>query len=297
MTDYEKIWDTSLRIQTTGRDETNADEYHHPYEPTPYSVLERLADSGLISKDDVVLDYGCGKGRVGFFLSYRTKAKTIGIEYDERIYESALENQKTAKAKANCLGDPSQHGIQTADQQVCRVTSGNAGKSRRQTRDRVPSAGPEHNGPQGDQDHISRVGRDIGHDPQKDDHGRQQLCRGRLHQSFQQGPNPPGLLRHAYTQHSHQHRTQRRVGGKIAHRVGKHVGQTIPGQQADHTDGGLLQLSAGNQFPGGGNVKSRADRGKQNHRQRQNGEQSDGVGQTVAHPLDAVEATVVQADF
>ena len=83
-----------MRIQTCGRDETGADEYHHPYEPTPYSVLERLADSGLISKDDAVLDYGCGKGRVGFFLAYRTKAKTIGIEYDERIYQGALENQK-----------------------------------------------------------------------------------------------------------------------------------------------------------------------------------------------------------
>ena len=88
--------DTNLRA-----DETNADEYHHPYEPTPYSVLERLTSSGLINKDDVVLDYGCGKGRVGFFLSYRIKARTVGIEYDERIYESALENQKTAKAKAN----------------------------------------------------------------------------------------------------------------------------------------------------------------------------------------------------
>ena len=95
MTDHEKAWDTSLRIQTCGRDELGADEYHHPYEPTPYSVLERLANSALIGKDDVVLDYGCGKGRVGFFLSYRTKAKTIGIEYDERIYQSALENHKT----------------------------------------------------------------------------------------------------------------------------------------------------------------------------------------------------------
>jgi len=95
MTDHEKTWDTSLRIQTCGRDELGADEYHHPYEPTPYSVLERLADSGLIDKDDVVLDYGCGKGRVGFFLSYRSKAKTIGIEYDQRIYRDALENQKT----------------------------------------------------------------------------------------------------------------------------------------------------------------------------------------------------------
>ena len=44
----------------------------------------------------MVFDYGCGKRRVGFFLSYRTKANTIGIEYDDRIYKSALENQKTA---------------------------------------------------------------------------------------------------------------------------------------------------------------------------------------------------------
>ena len=95
MTDYEKAWDAALRIQTCGRDESGADKHHHPYEPTPYGVLERLADSGLVGKDDVVLDYGCGKGRVGFFLSYRTKAKTIGIEYDERIYQDALENQKT----------------------------------------------------------------------------------------------------------------------------------------------------------------------------------------------------------
>lgn len=100
MKNPEIAWDTSLQIQTTGRDDTGADQYHHPYEPTPYSVLERLADSGLINKDDVVLDYGCGKGRVSFFLSNRTNAKTIGIEYDSRIYERALENQKTARSKA-----------------------------------------------------------------------------------------------------------------------------------------------------------------------------------------------------
>lgn len=93
MEDKEKLWDARLKIQTTGRDDTNSDEYRFPYEPTPYNVLERLADSGLIGNDDVVLDYGCGKGRVGFFLSHQTKAKVIGIEYDEGIYQSALENQ------------------------------------------------------------------------------------------------------------------------------------------------------------------------------------------------------------
>ena len=92
MADKEHAWDTLLQIKTTGRDETGADEYHHPYEPTSYKVLERLVGYSLIEKDDVILDYGCGKGRVDFFLSYRTKANTIGIEYDERIYSSALEN-------------------------------------------------------------------------------------------------------------------------------------------------------------------------------------------------------------
>ena len=100
MKHQEHTWDKLLQIQTVGRDETKADQYHHPYEPTPYRVLERLADSTLVGKEDVVLDYGCGKGRVDFFLAHRTKGRTIGIEYDARIYQTALENQRTAKAKA-----------------------------------------------------------------------------------------------------------------------------------------------------------------------------------------------------
>ena len=97
--DHESTWDASLKIKTTGRDDTNADEYRYPYEPTPYTVLERLADSGLIRQGDVVLDYGCGKGRVGFFLSHQVKATVIGIEYDDRIYDSALENQSGAVSR------------------------------------------------------------------------------------------------------------------------------------------------------------------------------------------------------
>ena len=100
MTNNENTWDKLLQIKTTGRDDLNSDQYRYPYEPTPYPVLERLANSGLIRKKDVVLDYGCGKGRVDFFLSYQTKAKTIGIEYDERIYQATIENRKTAVSGA-----------------------------------------------------------------------------------------------------------------------------------------------------------------------------------------------------
>lgn len=99
MTESEHTWDKLLQIKTTGRDDSNSDQYRYPYEPTPYCVLERLANSGLLRKKDLVLDYGCGKGRVDFFLSYQTKASAIGIEYDPRIYQCALDNQKTAVSR------------------------------------------------------------------------------------------------------------------------------------------------------------------------------------------------------
>ena len=100
MTCNENTQDKLLQINTSGRDDSNSDNHRFPYEPTPYTVLERLADSGFFGQNDRVLDYGCGKGRVGFFLSFRTKASVIGIEYDERIYKIALENQKNAVKNA-----------------------------------------------------------------------------------------------------------------------------------------------------------------------------------------------------
>lgn len=92
----ENQWDKLLRIRTTGRDDSHSDSYRFPYEPTPYSVLERLADSGFITKKNTVLDYGCGKGRVSFFLSYQLRCRSVGIEYDDRIYGAAVENKMSA---------------------------------------------------------------------------------------------------------------------------------------------------------------------------------------------------------
>ena len=70
-------WDRLLRIKTAGRDDSSADQYRYPYEPTPYSVLERLAGSGWIRKGNILLNYGCGKGRVGLFLSCQTRCAPL----------------------------------------------------------------------------------------------------------------------------------------------------------------------------------------------------------------------------
>ena len=92
----EENYDRLLHINTTGRDDSHSDQYRFPYEPTPYPVLERLANAGYIRKGNTLLDYGCGKGRVDFFLAWQTRCRTIGVEYDERSFEKAEENQNTA---------------------------------------------------------------------------------------------------------------------------------------------------------------------------------------------------------
>ncbi|MBQ6392523.1 MAG: class I SAM-dependent methyltransferase, partial [Eubacterium sp.] len=94
MTEHE--WDKLLKIRTSGRDDSHADQYRFPYEPTPYPVLERLAGSGYITKKNTLIDYGCGKGRVGFYLSWQVRCRSIGIEYDDRIFQAALKNQESA---------------------------------------------------------------------------------------------------------------------------------------------------------------------------------------------------------
>ena len=96
MNHNENTWEHLLKIKTSGRDDSEANPCHYPYEPTPYSVLERLANSEYIGKRNVLIDYGCGKGRVDFFLSYQLRCKTIGVEYDERLNKAALRNKETA---------------------------------------------------------------------------------------------------------------------------------------------------------------------------------------------------------
>lgn len=63
----ESQWDKMLKIKTTGRDDSHADAFCYPYEPTPYCVLERLANSGLVQKKTESLGLWNRKGKSVFF--------------------------------------------------------------------------------------------------------------------------------------------------------------------------------------------------------------------------------------
>ncbi len=70
------------------------DDYYR-YEPTSYSGLICAFDAldGVITKYDRLVDFGCGKGRVLFYVNQRFQCEVCGIEVDEALYEVALDNR------------------------------------------------------------------------------------------------------------------------------------------------------------------------------------------------------------
>ena len=91
----EKYYEELLNIKTTGDqswDETK--KCYHPYEPTPYFALDKLFESYYINEKDSVIDFGCGKGRLNFYLNYNYNCNVLGIEMDENFYNQCMENKK-----------------------------------------------------------------------------------------------------------------------------------------------------------------------------------------------------------
>lgn len=86
------LMDAKIGIKTVGRIDVFADDFSYPYEPTTYSVLERVVESGYISEDDFLVDYGAGKGRVAIYLNHRIGCKACGIELIEAFVNDAIEN-------------------------------------------------------------------------------------------------------------------------------------------------------------------------------------------------------------
>lgn len=99
-------YDKLLNIKTIGlrewRDQTI--EYNR-YEATPYKALNRLFKTYKLKKTDMVVDFGCGRGRVAFYIHNRFHVPVTGIEVNEITYGEALKNkvryrQRTKHIKA-----------------------------------------------------------------------------------------------------------------------------------------------------------------------------------------------------
>lgn len=88
-------YDDMLNIKTCGEQKGFTQSFHyHRYEPTPYHALETLFQQCPLSPSHRVVDFGCGKGRLNFFINHLFQIPVVGIEMNEDFYQDALDNRE-----------------------------------------------------------------------------------------------------------------------------------------------------------------------------------------------------------
>ncbi len=68
------------------------------YEPTTYYLLEKVIKYLKLKPEDMLVDFGCGKGRVVFFCGLEKLKKVIGIEVNKELIDIANKNLATFRA-------------------------------------------------------------------------------------------------------------------------------------------------------------------------------------------------------
>jgi len=96
----DKDYDRLLRIKTVGtREWQHQSSHYNRYEATPYLALDELFHDYELERTDGVVDFGCGKGRLAFYLHHRFQVSVTGIEMSAQLYQEALENQASYREK------------------------------------------------------------------------------------------------------------------------------------------------------------------------------------------------------
>lgn len=67
-----------------------------PYVPTPQDVVDRMLAFVGVGKDDVVIDLGCGDGRIPITAAKTYGARGIGVDIDPQRIAEANANAKAA---------------------------------------------------------------------------------------------------------------------------------------------------------------------------------------------------------
>lgn len=91
----DKYYEELLNIKTTGEKLwDNTVTHYHPYQATDYYALDLLFKFYSLDSSDNIVDFGCGKGRLIFYINHFFKCRVTGVEMDEDLYKSCLKNKE-----------------------------------------------------------------------------------------------------------------------------------------------------------------------------------------------------------
>lgn len=103
----EKERDRLLRIDTMHSVESiRHTQHYHIYEATPYETLDKLFDQWEIQRNGTLVDFGCGKGRILFYVHHYFHIPVTGVEMDPFLYRRALMNESSYLQKYKKVKEP-----------------------------------------------------------------------------------------------------------------------------------------------------------------------------------------------
>ena len=102
----ERRHDKLLGIRTIGLRDWPDDSDYNRYEATPYRALEHLFTYYSMEETDCLVDFGCGRGRVLFYIHNRFQIPVTGIEAHDVTYGEAINNEYTYRHKAKGINAP-----------------------------------------------------------------------------------------------------------------------------------------------------------------------------------------------
>ena len=89
---YERLFN----IKYTGEQQGFYESHHYNrYEATSYLALESLFKQYNINSSDHIVDFGCGKGRLAFYINYYYNSYVTGIEMNNNYYDICENNKKS----------------------------------------------------------------------------------------------------------------------------------------------------------------------------------------------------------
>lgn len=103
----ERKYDKELQIRTSGiREWDRKIKQYNRYEATPYKALDTLFQVYKLEKGDQVVDFGCGRGRVTFYIHDRFKIPVTGVEANDKTFAEALINKISYRKKRKHIKVP-----------------------------------------------------------------------------------------------------------------------------------------------------------------------------------------------
>jgi 16S rRNA G966 N2-methylase RsmD len=97
----DEFYDRVFRVKTFAY-KKYSDDWYDPvwkgdYMPTKYQGIFDILKTANVDETSVIIDFGCGLGRVVFAAAHLGAKYSIGVEFDEELFQAAESNRLTSK--------------------------------------------------------------------------------------------------------------------------------------------------------------------------------------------------------